>query len=269
MAEGHFQKKEKRGEIMQKLLVSVRGPKEAIAAVRGGAHIADVEYPASALGTPYPLNIMTVRNRLNKAGYTKILVSTNIGEVPGVRATSCQAALGVATAGADIIKCGMAELPLGAALYLGNLVVRTVKKFYHQKKVIPADFVDEDMKRYFDPFDEGVELVEQIGANGLLIDTFNKSVGKGLLDYCSSGELKVFATRCHEIGKEEWIAGSITGMNCPCFGLPGRCHMRARAACEQKKRQIGEVKENIVRELSASNRGSYSLIRHMLGVHHP
>ncbi|MEW6715801.1 MAG: (5-formylfuran-3-yl)methyl phosphate synthase [Nitrospirota bacterium] len=54
---------------MQRLLVSVRGPREALAAIKGGAHIADVEYPASALGTPYPLNIMTVRNRLNKAGY--------------------------------------------------------------------------------------------------------------------------------------------------------------------------------------------------------
>jgi len=47
---------------MQRLLVSVRGPQEAIAAIRGGAHIADVEYPASALGTSYPLNILTVRN---------------------------------------------------------------------------------------------------------------------------------------------------------------------------------------------------------------
>lgn len=46
---------------MGRLLVSVRGPKEALAAAEGGAHIADVEYPASALGTPYPLNIKAVR----------------------------------------------------------------------------------------------------------------------------------------------------------------------------------------------------------------
>ena len=35
--------------MQQRLLVSVRGSKEALAAVRGGAQIADVEYPASAL----------------------------------------------------------------------------------------------------------------------------------------------------------------------------------------------------------------------------
>src|SRR5208337_5603916 len=150
---------------MQRLLISVRGAHEALAAVKGGAHIADVEYPASALGTPYPLNIMTVRNRLNRAGYKKIPVSTNIGEIPGVRASSCQAALGVATAGADIIKCGMAELPFRAAEYLGGQMVRSIKKFYPRKKVVPAVFVDEDMRRYFDPFSEGVKLIEQIEAD--------------------------------------------------------------------------------------------------------
>ena len=48
----------------QKLLISVRGKKEAIDAYRGGAHIIDVEYPKSALGTPYPLNIQAVRKAL-------------------------------------------------------------------------------------------------------------------------------------------------------------------------------------------------------------
>ena len=38
--------------IMQRLLVSVRGPSEAVAAAKGGAHIADVEFPASALARP-------------------------------------------------------------------------------------------------------------------------------------------------------------------------------------------------------------------------
>jgi len=58
----------------QRLLVSIRGKKEALSAVKGGAHIADVEYPASALGTPYPLNIHMVRNALPKT----IAVSTKI-----------------------------------------------------------------------------------------------------------------------------------------------------------------------------------------------
>lgn len=237
---------------MQRLLVSVRGPKEALAAIRGGAHIADVEYPASALGTPYPLNIMTVRNRLNRAGYKKIPVSTNIGEVPGVRASLCQAALGVATAGADIIKCGMAELSFKPAVYLGDQMVRSIKKFFPKKKVIPAVFVDEDMRRSFDPFSEGVALIKEIKADGILIDTFNKAIGKTLTDYCTSKELKALVTQCHRAGKEAWIAGSISKEELPELWATGVDVICVRgAACEKTgKGRFGEVKAKIVAELA-------------------
>jgi len=49
---------------------------------------ADVEFPGSALGTPYPLNIETVRNRLDKNGFKKIHISTNIGEEQRIRSNS-------------------------------------------------------------------------------------------------------------------------------------------------------------------------------------
>lgn len=236
---------------MQRLLISVRGPQEALAAIRGGAHIADVEYPASALGTPYPLNIMTVRSQLNKHGYKKIPVSTNIGEVPGVRASSCQAALGVATAGADIIKCGMAELPLEAAKYLGGQMVRTIKHYYRKKKVIPAVFVDDDMMRYFDPFSDSVALIKEIKADGILIDTFNKAIGKTLTDYCTNKELKALVTQCHRAGKEAWIAGSISIEELPSLWATGVDVICVRgAACEKTgPGRFGEVKTKIVKEL--------------------
>ncbi len=84
----------------QRLLISVRGKKETVDAVKDGAHIVDVEFPASALGTPYPLNIQEVRKSVPKS----VAVSTNIGEEQPGRSTACQAALGVALAGADIVK---------------------------------------------------------------------------------------------------------------------------------------------------------------------
>lgn len=62
----------------QRLLVSVRGSQEALRAAKGGAQIADVEYPASALGTPYPLNISSVRKKLNAARYRRVAVSTRV-----------------------------------------------------------------------------------------------------------------------------------------------------------------------------------------------
>lgn len=237
----------------QRLLVSIRGPKEAIAAAKGGAHIADVEYPASALGTPYPLNIWTVRNQLNKSRHKGVRVSTNIGEVQTVRANACQAALGVAAAGADLIKFGLAEQSLESAVYLADSIIRTVRKLAPSgKRLYPAIFVDKDMTRFFKPFSEGIDLVKESKADGILIDTFNKQIGKGLLDYCDLNEIATFVSKVHRLKKEAWIAGSIsleemrglweTGVDVICV---------RGAACDKGKTtgRFGEVKTNIVAEL--------------------
>jgi len=192
----------------QRLLVSVRGPIEALAAAKGGAMIADVEYPASALGTPYPLNVAAVCHRL-KGRYPRVAVSTNIGEIPHERANACQAALGIATAGAQLIKFGMGELPPLAAAYLGREIVRTVKYWYPRKKMYPAVFVDEDKQRFFNAFRDSPALAKQIGADGVLIDTFDKGIGKGLLDYTSAKEIRAWTRKLHGQGREAWIAGSI------------------------------------------------------------
>jgi len=195
---------------MGRLLVSVRGPTEALAAAEGGANIVDVEYPSSALGTPYPLNIKAVRTHLDDAGYRNMPISTNIGEDQPVRSTACQAALGVAFAGADYIKCGLAGLELKGAVYLGRNLVRTVREWCPEKKIYPAVFPEEEFSHLFDPLVDGLALVENIDSDGLLIDTYRKDVGKGLLDYYSVKQISDFVGSLHALGKEAWIAGSIS-----------------------------------------------------------
>jgi len=236
------------------LLVSVRGSREAEVASQGGASIADVEYPVSALGTPYPLNILSVREALDKAGHEGVRVSTNIGERQHDRASSCQAALGVATAGADVIKCGLAELPLEAALYQADSLVRTLEKFFPAKKTILAVFADEDLRRFFDPFKDGRTLVTEAGATGVLVDTFNKLTGKGLLDYCTVDEVGSLVESCHEDGKEVWVAGSLTAEELPDLWGAGVDVICVRgAACESTGRgRFGEVSEQLVRDLVAT-----------------
>lgn len=195
---------------MQRLLVSVRGPTEAVEAARGGAHIADAEHPGSALGTPYPLNIKAVRNALDAAGFKETPISTNIGEKQENRSTACQAALGVAIAGANYVKCGLAGLGPKSAAYLGQSLVRTVKQWCKSAKIYPAVFPDEEFAEIFDPMNDGPALLQEAECDGLLIDTFNKNIGKGLLDYYSIDQIRDFAAKLHGIGKEAWIAGSIT-----------------------------------------------------------
>lgn len=236
----------------QRLLVSVRGMNEALAAARGGAQIADVEYPASALGTPYPLNIDATRRGLASRRFKTVLVSTNIGEKQHERANACQAALGVATAGADLIKFGMAELPLEPACYLGREVVRSVRRWHPKKRLYPAVFVDSDLRRFLDPLEEGPELAKRIGAHGLLIDTFEKAIGKGLLDYCSLAELRKWAKRMHAVKREAWIAGSIQYEELSDLWSTGVDVICVRgAACRpgNVKGRFGEVDTETVRAL--------------------
>ncbi|MBU0637270.1 MAG: hypothetical protein KKB50_00240 [Planctomycetes bacterium] len=238
------------------LLVSIRGKNEALAAAQGGAMIADVEYPASALGTPYPLNIWTVRAALNQRRLKRVLVSTNIGELQSIRASACQAALGVAVAGADLIKFGLAGQSPEAAAYLAGSIVRTVRKLAPgRKQCFPAVFVDEDLSRWFKPFEHGPDLVTECKADGLLIDTFNKLVGKGLLDYCSLEDIGKLVEALHRRKKQAWVAGSISLDELPgiwATGVDVVCVRGAACAKSSVKGRFGEVDSAIVRELVAT-----------------
>jgi uncharacterized protein (UPF0264 family) len=236
----------------QRLLVSIRGKKEALSAVNGGAHIADVEYPASALGTPYPLNIQSVRKAMPK----NIAVSTNIGEEQPGRSTACQAALGVALAGADIIKLGLAKMPLGEAQEFGPALVRTVKKWFPRKQCVPALFADPRLaKWYIDPIEQGPDLAKDMKADGLLIDTFDKGIGLGLMDYYTVADIRRFVDKCHRRDLEAWLAGSIGLEELPDLWATGVDVVCVRgAACVKGKGpgRFGQVSTILVKELVAT-----------------
>ncbi|MCJ7457495.1 MAG: (5-formylfuran-3-yl)methyl phosphate synthase [candidate division Zixibacteria bacterium] len=230
----------------QLLLVSVRGKTEALEAYKGGADIIDVEYPASALGTPYPLNIRAVREALPK----KVKVATNIGEEQLVRSTACQAALGVALAGADFVKVGLAKYINKDAQYLGENVVRTVKHWFPRKKVIPAFFADKNLRKIFDPVKEGHNLGKMIRADGILIDTFIKSGKNRLVNLLTLKEIRKFVKNCHSCGLEAWIAGSITVKEMPRLWETGVDVICVRgAACKSGSGRMGKVSREIVKNL--------------------
>jgi uncharacterized protein (UPF0264 family) len=237
--------------VNQRLLVSVRGKNEAIAAWKGGAKIIDVEYPASALGTPYPLNIAAVRGALPKAAR----VSTNIGEEQPVRGTACQAAIGVAVAGAHYVKAGLARLGRDEAEYLGLSIVRSVRRFARGRKIYPAFFADpEHMKTYLDPIEDGPAVAAAIRANGVLIDTFDKEAGEGLIDYVDLKGVQKFVRLCHASSIEAWVAGSITLDQLPKIwrtGVDVVC-VRGAACVKSDEGRFGQVDTGLVRELVAT-----------------
>lgn len=236
--------------VKQKLLISIRGKNEALEAYRGGAHIIDVEYPASALGTPYPLNIQTVRKTIPR----KAEVATNIGEEQLVRSSACQAALGVAHAGADIIKAGFAKYSFSDAKYLGENIVRTVKYWFPMKKVIPAVFADINLRKIFDPIKEGPKLGKATKADGILIDTFDKSKTKNrLMDLLTYREIGKFVNDCHSIQLEAWIAGSINIDEMPKLWELGIDVICIRgAACVKGTDRMAKISRYNVKELTLS-----------------
>jgi len=231
---------------MQRLLISVRGKNEAIEAVRGGAHIVDAEYPGSALGTPYPLNIYCIRQSVP----LDRLVSTNIGEKQFVWSTAAQAALGVAFAGADIIKVGLAELNGARAAKIMGRIVHHVKHWFPWKVLVATFFADDEMRRVFDPVSSGAEVCVTAKAKGVLIDTFFKERGIGLLDCLSKQEVAKFVADCHAAGKEAWVAGSVTEQQLPVLWRTGVDVICVRgAACGQGRGRMGRVSDGIVRRL--------------------
>lgn len=236
-------------DLQRRLLVGVRGKTEAMAAVEGGAQIVDVEYPASTLGAPYPLNILAVREVVPAS----VPVATSIGGEQLGRSTACQAALGVALAGADIIKLGLAKMPLGEAQEFGPALVRTVKKWFPAKSCVPVLFADERLARwYIDPIKDGPDLAAHMRAEGLLVDTYDKGIGMGLLDYYKLDAIEAFVVKCHDRGLEAWVGGSISKEELPglwAVGVDAVCVRGAACQPGTGPGRFGQVSATLVKEL--------------------
>ena len=195
---------------------------------------------------------MAVRSKLDEAGFKDMPISTNIGEDQPVRSTACQSALGVAVAGADYVKCGLAGLEPKSATYLGRNLVRTVRDWFPERKVYHAVFPDEDLARFFDPLADGPALVGKINSDGLLIDTYHKDIGKGLMDYYSIEQLSKFVADLHALGKEAWLAGSLSKDDLTLLWAIDVDVICVRgAACEQLKGEarFGAVTTDMVNSL--------------------
>lgn len=232
----------------QRILISVRGKNEAMEAVAGGAHIIDVEYPGSALGTPYPLNIRTVRRHVPSGQ----LVATNIGEKQYVWATASQAALGVAVAGADIIKVGLAELSPRMATRVMGRVVRNVRAWSIDKILIATFFADDELKAILNPITESQQVGITAGVDGILVDTLYKQKKRTLLDYFTLSQIRGFVTTCHNNNLEAWVAGSITKEQLPSLwrtGVDVICIRRAATTGEATADRMGKVSRIKVKEL--------------------
>jgi uncharacterized protein (UPF0264 family) len=85
-----------------------------------------------------------------------------------------------------------------------------------------------------------------------LVDTYDKGIGRGLLDYVSLADLTTWVKILHKQRREAWIAGSIALEHLPSLWRTGVDVICVRgAACDASdgSKRFGKVRSHLVRKL--------------------
>ena len=187
-----------------KLLVSPINVEEARAAVNGGADIIDVKNPKEgSLGANFPWMIQDIKKAIGDK-----TLSATIGDFNFKPGTASLAALGAAVSGAEYVKVGLFEIKGETqATELLKAVVKSIKDFDSEKKVVAASYSDYRRINTISPFDLP-EIGNEAGADVVMVDTGIKD-GKTTFDFLSEEELKTFVCNARDAGLQTAIAGSI------------------------------------------------------------
>lgn len=227
-----------------RLLISVADVKEAIEAVRGGAHIIDVKNPREgSLGASFPWIIKEVR----EAVPSSIPVSAAIGDMLSRPGAASLAALGAALSGANIVKVGIGCKALREAISLTKSVVKAVRE-HGDVHIAVVGYADFHRALTINPL-KMPTIAEDGGADVVMIDTAIKD-GKKLFDFLSVSEVRAFVDESHKRGLMAALAGSLglddlmlcANLNADIIGIRG-------AACDGNDRVMGRVRAGRVRRL--------------------
>ncbi|WXG42413.1 MAG: (5-formylfuran-3-yl)methyl phosphate synthase [Candidatus Freyarchaeum deiterrae] len=229
-----------------KLLISPKDEEEALEAIAGKADIIDVKNPSEgSLGANFP----SIIRRIREITPIELEVSAAIGDFPNKPGTASLAALGAAVSGANYVKVGLHGVNIYQdALYFAKQVVRSVKDYNPNIKVVIAGYADAHKINAIDP-----SLIPQItseaGADVAMVDTAIKD-GEGLLDLWSWDTVENFVKEAHDKNVLVALAGSIKKVELPLIRDFGADVVGIRgAACEKSNRQ-GKIVRGRVQELS-------------------
>jgi hypothetical protein len=229
-----------------KLLVSVVNRREALEAIKGGAHIIDVKNPREgSLGANFP----RVIRQINEIAPSNVELSATIGDLPNLPGTASLAALGAAVSGANYIKAGLYGVRTRMeAVPLMREVCRAVKDYNSASRVIAAGYADFQKTGSLDP-KKLPAIAAEVNADGVMVDVKIKNQGK-LFDFLSDEELKRFASRAHRYGLTVALAGSLDKEDVARTHRLGADVVGVRrAACSKKDRLRGRIQANAVTEI--------------------
>ena len=194
------------------LLISVANPREADAAIVGGADIIDAKEPlAGPLGAVLP----HVLREIVEAVALRKPISVALGDAPVGRYGEGEAerivllrARDAARDGADYVKLGFAGTPSPerAASFLAA-ARRGAHGIGEHVKVVAVAYADAGAARSV-PHDVLLDVALQTGCAGVLIDTFDKS-GGGLFDLLSFRDVAHWVQRAERAGLIPALAGKL------------------------------------------------------------
>lgn len=231
-----------------KLLVSVVNKREALEAIKGGAHIVDVKNPKEgSLGANFPRVIRQVKEVVPD----NVEASATIGDMPNLPGTASLAALGATVSGVDYVKVGLFGVKTSAeATILMREVCRAVKDCNDASKVIAAGYADFNKVGCLNPL-KLPRVACKAEADGVMIDVKMKNSESKLFGFLGDKELKKFVDEAHNFNLIGALAGSLDKQDVPLL-----CDLGAdvvgvrRAVCSKRDRLNGEVQRKAVSEFA-------------------
>ncbi len=235
-----------------KLLVSPKTLEEAnVVAKYEEVDFIDCKNPSEgSLGANFPWIIKQMKNLIQFSGSQ--LLSATIGDFPNLPGTASLAALGAAVAGADIIKIGLkGPTTENECIFLMNKVVKAVKDYNKNIKVVAAGYADKIRMESSPDFLSLPVIAAKSGADIVMLDTYVKD-GKGLFDFLTVDQLKLFKVKAKELDLDVALAGNLRKESLSKIKeiVPDIIGVRS-IVCEGYDRNNGTIKGHLIEELKA------------------
>ena len=235
-----------------RLLVSPKSIEEAKVVVQQkDVDYVDCKNPIEgSLGANFPWIIKKMKNLIPQN--SSQLLSATIGDFPNLPGSASLAALGAAVSGADVIKIGLKESTTeDDCVYLMKGVVKAVKTYNENIKIVVAGYADRIRMNSSPDFLLLPNIAAKSGADIVMLDTFIKD-GKGLFDFLSVEQLKLFKNKAKKLNLEVALAGYLMKDSLPLIKkiMPDIIGVRS-IVCEGYDRNNGTIRGHLIEELKA------------------
>ena len=232
-----------------KLLISPKNIEEAKIVIASHVEYIDCKNPTEgSLGANFPWIIKSMKELIPYD--SSQLLSATIGDFPYLPGSAALAALGAAVSGADIIKVGL-KGPKNEqqGIKLMKNVVRAVKSYNSNIKVVAAGYADQSRMKGSPKFLEIPSIAAQSGADFAMLDTYIKD-DKCLFDFLSIEKLLQFKELAKELNLKVAFAGKLKNSDIPKLRKiePDIIGLRSMI-CEGFDRDNGEIQTELIEKL--------------------